>query len=689
LRAERLTRSLLVAGLALIALAMVVTLSRSPEFLAGTNAVKAKTEIAATRGNLRICQGSETLPQGTTAIHLSLFANDGPRMAIEVLAGGQVLTRGERDAGWGIGEAATVPVKPLPAAVHGVTICVRLGQAIEPFEILGEKVGKSATGTGGETEMRIEYLRPGGESWWSLAPSVARRIGFGRAPSGAWVVLLPLTLMAMTLALTSWLLLRAPGSGLPTAGWVCALVACLSAASWSILTPPFQSPDEPSHFAYVQQLAEAGRLPTSSGHRASAAETVALGDLRQNEVHWHPRVHTISSRAQQRRLQADLALPYARRGDGDAGVAASEPPLYYTLETIPYELGSSGTLLDQLALMRLLSALLAGLTALFSFLFIREVLPGAPWAWIVGGLAVALAPLLGFMSGSVNPDALLYAVAAASFYCLARGFRRGLTPRLALAIGGLAAIGFLTKLNFLGLAPGAILGLVILTRRAARASRPHAYRSLALALAVAASPVCLYVLINLISNHPALGLTSSTISATRRGSMLDELSYIWQFYLPRLPDLKDYFPGLSTTRQIWFDRSVGLYGWLDTAFPGWVYGVALIPATLTAALCLRGLVAGRAALRRRLVELAVYAVMGAGVLVLVGADSYAELSNHAGEYAEPRYLLPMLPLLGAALALAARGAGRRWGPAVGMLIVLLFVAHDIFSQLLVISRFYG
>ena len=41
------------------------------------------------------------------------------------------------------------------------------------------------------------------------------------------------------------------------------------------------------------------------------------------------------------------------------------------------------------------------------------------------------------------------------------------------------------------------------------------------------------------------------------------------------------------------------------------------------------------------------------------------------------------------LALAARGAGRRWGPAAGASIVVLFLAHDIFSQLLVVSRFYG
>jgi hypothetical protein len=60
-----------------------------------------------------------------------------------------------------------------------------------------------------------------------------------------------------------------------------------------------------------------------------------------------------------------------------------------------------------------------------------------------------------------------------------------------------------------------------------------------------------------------------------------------------------------------------------------------------------------------------------------------------GSYSEPRYLLPLASLLGAGLALSARGPGRRWGPAVGALIVVLFLAHDIFSQLQVIARFYG
>ena len=321
-------------------------------------------------------------------------------------------------------------------------------------------------------------------------------------------------------------------------------------------------------------------------------------------------------------------------------------------------------------------------------MFVREALPRERWAWTVGGLAVALTPLLGFMSGAVNPDSLLFAVSAAIFYCLARAFRRGLTVRDAAALGALVAIGLLTKLNFVGLVPGVILGLLVLCRRAARVSGRSAYRLLALALSIGFAPVALYALVNALSNHPVLGFVSGVLNSLH-GSVFGEIDYIWQLYLPRLPGTASDFPGLSTTRQLWFDGYVGLYGWLDTTFPSWVYNLALVPAGLIALLCARALVACRAQLRARAVELAVYASIGVGLMVLVGAASYRSFPSADAEFAQTRYLLPLLALLGVVVALAARGAGRRWGPAVGALIVLLFLGHDVFSQLLEATRFYG
>jgi 4-amino-4-deoxy-L-arabinose transferase-like glycosyltransferase len=492
---------------------------------------------------------------------------------------------------------------------------------------------------------------------------------------------------ARRLAATAGRLLRR----IPRAAVVCATVASLNAACWSIVTPPFQVPDEPEHFAYVKQLAEAGQLPTSNSGALSAEELVALTYLHFEAVREQPEHGTISSPVEQAELQHEVARAahFAPKGSPSAGVATQEPPLYYALQTLPYELDSGGTLLGRLELMRLLSALMGGLTALFVFLFIREALPAVPWAWTVGAFGVALAPLLGFMSGSVNPDALLFAVSAAVFYCLARAFRRGLTRRLALALGAVTAAGLLTKLNFIGLAPGVLLGMFVLAVRAARIyGASAAWRLLAPALALALSPIAAVVAIHLAAGHPLLGVVSSGIDTTR-GSLLGELGYIWQLYLPRLPGMSSDFPGLLTARQIWFDGYVGLYGWLDTPFPGWVYDVALVPAGAIALLCVHALLRSRVALRARASELFVYLAMAAGLLVLIGADSYRSFPEVGAEFGQTRYLLPLLPLFGAVLALAARGAGRRWGPVMGAALVVLFFGHDLFSQLQVVARYYG
>jgi hypothetical protein len=204
-------------------------------------------------------------------------------------------------------------------------------------------------------------------------------------------------------------------------------------------------------------------------------------------------------------------------------------------------------------------------------------------------------------------------------------------------------------------------------------------------LALAVSPVCAYALINVLSGHRALGIVSGVVGGD---SLLNGIGYIWQFYLPRLPGMTRHFPGISTTIGLWFDRSVGLYGWLDTPFPTWVYKLALIPAGLTAALLVAALLTARASLRGRATELCTYAVIAVGLLALIGASAYVTRETQGPVYAQVRYLLPLLPIVAAALALAARGA-RRYGPAIGVIIVILSLAHDVFGQLQVIARFYG
>jgi hypothetical protein len=539
-------------------------------------------------------------------------------------------------------------------------------------------------------------------------------MGLGRAWSGTWVgpfvvmLMLAATILASTVVLAEHANLRTasairatrhskplPGvvailCRVPVAAWVCALVACLNAVSWSLITPPFQVTDEPSHFAYVKQLAETGSPPTSNGDDFSSEELFALQALRTKYIRHDPSRRAIFSQKEQDRLEKGLKSlsrsPHI--GSPDAAVATAEPPLYYALESIPYRLASAGTLLDRVQVMRLFSALITGLTVLFTFLFLRETLPGVRSAWTVGALGVALSPLLGFMSGGINPDTLLFAVSAALFYCLARAFRRGLTTRLAVATGIVIAVGFLTKLSFIGIAPGALLALGILAVRGAKRSNIGAIRAAVIAASIGSSPVLVLVATDALSERSVLGVVVGTISSTH-GSLLDVANYIWQSYLPRLPGTVNDFPGLSTARQIWFDGYVGRFGWLDTVFPAWVYQVALFVAGLIVSLCICALRATRGGLRSRLSEFAAYALITVGLTVLVGASGFREFPRQTAAYGQTRYLLPLLPLLGAVLALSARGAGQRWRPIVGTLIVTLLLAHDLFSQLQVVARYYG
>lgn len=485
--------------------------------------------------------------------------------------------------------------------------------------------------------------------------------------------------------------LRVALSRLPVTAWVCALIALLNATAWSIITPPFQGRDEVDHFAYVARIAETGQLPNlpPGPYRYPAEETLVSAGLHYPEVRFTSYAPSIASVAEQEALIKDVNAKYPLNDSEGAGGASREPPLFYALQTIPYGLGE-GNVLVQLQLMRLLDALLGGITALLIFLFLRETLPGLPWAATVGAICVALQPEFASVAGSLNPDALLYALSAGVFLCLARAFRCGLRVRLAVVLGLLIAAGLATYYSFIGVALGAVGALALLGGREFRARGRRALAAPLVAIGISIAPAALDALIKALAGESAFGQASSVGGQLGAASLLNEISYAWQMYLPRLPGMTHYFVGIEMWREVWFDRSVGLYGWMDTTFPGWAQNLALLVAATITILCLRELLAHRHALKQRLPELAGYAAITVGLLAMLGFASYSsDVVEHEAALAEPRYLLPLLPLLGIVLALAVRGAGRRLLPIAGAALVVVFLGHDLFSQMQVIARYYG
>jgi hypothetical protein len=490
----------------------------------------------------------------------------------------------------------------------------------------------------------------------------------------------------------------------PRAAWVCALVAFLNALTWSLIVPLFQVPDEPAHVAYAQYIAETGKAPSGNSDRAPFSEEERnLVDVmqwkqvsRRNEN--RPPVSAAGHALLERTADASLN----RTGGGGYTSITNNPPLYYGLAAIAYRVTPSSSLADRIHAMRLLSALLAAVTALFTFLFLRELLPGTPWAWTVGALAVAFQPLFGFVSGGVNSDDLLLAASAGVFYGLAVAFRRGLTKGRGVWIGAFAAIGLLAKINMLGLLPGILLGLLLLIRRAPVEGRREAVRGALWGVGILAGAALLYAVLNetLWDRGLFFGASNASIkggagikgpgdvATAPSGSVGDAISYAWQFYLPRLPFMTDQFNNYPLY-EVWVRGFVGIFGWLDYGFPSFVYPLGLWILVAVGLLAALELVSQREEVRSRLSEFATYAVIAIGLLVLTNGNGYSARVGGAGGFEQARYLLPLLALYGAIVALAARGAGRRWGPAVGILLVSIAIAHTAVAMLLTLTRYYG
>jgi 4-amino-4-deoxy-L-arabinose transferase-like glycosyltransferase len=492
--------------------------------------------------------------------------------------------------------------------------------------------------------------------------------------------------------------LRGAVARVPLAAWVCALVALANAATFSLIVPPFQVPDEPEHYAYTEYIAQTGRLPHAPppATEFSPEEQAALDGL------YTPTLlggagfgRPVWSAAEAAHAKALLAASPSRRGQGGVTGESDNPPLYYALEVVPYEV-AGGSLIDRLTAMRLFSALLDALTVMFVFFFVREALPRPRWGATVGALLVALQPQVAFIAGGVNNDNLMFTASAALLWLLARAFRRGLSPGLGAGIGLAVAVGLLTKLTFIGLLPGVLVGLVALTfRLPGDRDRRSALTGAGLAVLLAALPVIAYLVLNkavwersVFQGALGTGVVSGVpAGAPAGGNFRELLSYIWQFYLPRLPGMHAQFSSYPLW-HVWFQGFIGRFGLLDYGFPVWVYYLALALFLGILGLATRAMVAGRDRVRARWREIFTYAALLAGLLLAIARAGFPyHLQTHF-VFEQARYLFPLLGLYGLLIALALRGAGRRWAATLAGTLIVAAIAHDLFAQLLTLQRYY-
>ena len=201
----------------------------------------------------------------------------------------------------------------------------------------------------------------------------------------------------------------------------------------------------------------------------------------------------------------------------------------------------------------------------------------------------------------------------------------------------------------------------------AGAARRRALQGAAVAILLAGAPFAIYILLNRFAWNRGffpggIGTTSAAPYVGRHFSTTEELSHAWQLFLPHLwlhPQFSVY-----PLWPVWFVGFFGRFGWQDYTFPYWLYQVARVVRDRRARYSPRASAgAGGRSLRRRWGELAVYGAAVAGLCAVIGIEAYRYFLSTGLEFAQARYLLPLLGLYGAIGALAVRAGGRRWGPA--------------------------
>ncbi|MHB8750876.1 MAG: glycosyltransferase family 39 protein [Aggregatilineales bacterium] len=233
------------------------------------------------------------------------------------------------------------------------------------------------------------------------------------------------------------------------------LLACL----YSVVTPIFEASDEQWHYPMVKYLADHSlALPVQN--------PAAPGEWRQ-EGGQPPLYYMIGAILTSWIDTSDLESvrqinPHADIGiivpDGNVNMMVHDP----ARESFPWH----GAVLA-VHLVRLLSALLGGITVAMTYLLALELFPALPGLALGAAALTAFNPMFLFISGSVNNDNLSNALASALLVLLARLVKRKEAPpvRELILIGVVAGAGMLAKFNIGFLLPLVALALALIAWR--------------------------------------------------------------------------------------------------------------------------------------------------------------------------------------------------------------------------------
>ncbi len=185
------------------------------------------------------------------------------------------------------------------------------------------------------------------------------------------------------------------------------------ATAYAVVTPPWQTPDEPAHYNYIKHIVETGSLPVL---QAGDYQGALLEDLKARK--WPPE-----------------ARVDALRYEGH------QPPLFYVLAAPIYaltqpRLSTRGVVIA----LRMVSVLLGAGVVWLAYVIARRALPELPGVALAAAGFVAFLPMHLAITASVNNDTLAELILSA-ILLLSLGRLLGQVRHRQFVIGGAVLVG--------------------------------------------------------------------------------------------------------------------------------------------------------------------------------------------------------------------------------------------------------
>ena len=212
-------RHVVAAGLTGLLVALVVLLLQQEPRRSGSDLTLNGSFVVILNAGQQACQDQELLPADTSALQMTIgtYGAAGQPLRVSVAGPrGEALTSGGLAAGWRQG-VVRIPVAHVSRASGSARVCLR-NDGSSPLALAGNYPDPGYTmqvagSTSQDRRLRVDYLRPGRESWLELLPTLIYRFSLGKAGfvrHWAWIAVLALMLAALTLSVRTILAAAAP-----------------------------------------------------------------------------------------------------------------------------------------------------------------------------------------------------------------------------------------------------------------------------------------------------------------------------------------------------------------------------------------------------------------------------------------------------------------------------------------------